>query len=85
MKDKEEPVNNEAPEKSRNEYEVPVKMIHPSICMSCPELEIENNQMEMWSGDTIYYINRLECKHYKRCHHLVGNFPGTIEENKTHA
>ena len=71
-------MNEEAPVKAENEFMVPVKMIHPDICMTCPELEIENNQMEMWKADGINYLNRLECKHYKRCRHIAGSFPGAL-------
>ena len=57
--------------KVNDEWMVPVKMIDPSICMTCPDLDVENQQMEMWYGERKTYTNRIVCRHYERCKLLL--------------
>ena len=60
-------MNEESPIEATNEWLLPVKIIHPDICMTCGELDVENTQMEIWDGNFKTYVNRLKCRHYERC------------------
>ena len=51
----------------------PIEMLNYDICLSCPEMKIDNEQMIYYSGDKKTYENRLHCAHYERCRHLIDN------------
>lgn len=48
----------------------PIDLLDYDICMSCPDIEIENQQMVCYSGTEKLYSNRLQCAHVERCRHL---------------
>ena len=64
-------MNEENPMRQNDEYLVPVRMINPDVCLQCPDLEVENEQLQMIEGKTLTWTNRLTCKHYCRCKNLV--------------
>jgi len=49
----------------------PIELLDYDICTGCPEMEIENHAMVMYSGNSVINCeNRLRCKHVDRCRHL---------------
>lgn len=56
---------------NKNQIMVPIELIDHDICMSCPEIRIENLQMVYYCGDKKSYGNRLRCVHFERCKHLT--------------
>lgn len=64
-------MNDEKPIQATSEFLVPVKLINPDICMACPDIDIENEQMQISNFSSVTYVNRLVCRHYERCSALV--------------
>lgn len=58
----------------------PIDLLDYDICLNCPEIEIENNQLVCYAGEQQLYNNRLKCVHVKRCRHLLDTM-GTHEKH----
>ena len=55
---------------NKTTIQFPIDLLDYDICLSCPELEIENQAMECYATDIKIYKNRLRCVHVERCRHL---------------
>ncbi len=59
---------------------VPIRLLNGSICLSCKDLEIEDNTTMMTADDQVFFMHNFRCKNVNRCERMANDIEKSIRE-----